>query len=142
MKKGKVIFLIFATIVILVLIVLFIARSANQESSVLNAKKDIKREQNKEKVVKMDKNKNSSQPGEKKYVEGQILVKFKAGLSQEDINKFLSDYGLKKMEIIQGINVYKLALPPGKTVQDVLKLIQKDQRIEYAEPNYLFKLNL
>lgn len=141
MKKVKIIFLIFVIIVIIIVVVLFITKSANQGSSTLNIKKDIKREQNKEKIVKMDSNKNSSQQ-EKKYVEGQILVKFKVGLSQEGINKFLSDYGLKKMEIIQGINVYKLGLPPGKTVQDILKLIQKDQRIEYAEPNYLFKLNL
>jgi len=94
----------------------------------------LKREQRED--IDMQKEK-ESQP---EYVEGEILVKFKDGVSQEEIQKFLSEYNLKVMEVIKSIEVYKLSLPEGKGVKEVLKEIEGDPRIKYAEPNYLFKL--
>jgi len=75
-----------------------------------------------------------------KYVEGEVLVKFKQNLTSEEIDNFLSQYGLKVKKIISGIGVYNLELPQGVKVEDIIDKLKHDQRVEYAEPNYLFKL--
>jgi hypothetical protein len=112
---------------------LTIRRKGKGKPTVVVRQITLKREQRED----IDMQNKESQP---EYVEGEILVKFKDGVSQEEIQKFLSEYNLKVMEVIKSIGVYKLSLPEGKGVKEVLKEIEGDPRIKYAEPNYLFRL--
>ena len=87
-----------------------------------------------------EQNKKDAESGKKKYIEGEVLVKFKEGVTSEEIKKFLSEHNLRIKRIIKSINVYSLLLPENKTVKEILPSLNQDPRIEYAEPNYLMEL--
>lgn len=70
------------------------------------------------------------------YVPGEVLVKFKAGVSVTEINTIISANGATVIELIEGLNVYRLKIPTGVTVADMVHIFSGDPRCEYAEPNY------
>lgn len=76
------------------------------------------------------------QPSERSYVEGEILVKFKAGVTPEQIAGFNAQQGVVILDKIGGIEVYRLKLPAGKTVEAMQRLYGASPLVEYAEPNY------
>ncbi len=78
---------------------------------------------------------------DKKYVEGEVLVKFKKEITNEEIKSFLSDYNLQVLDIIKGINVFRFKTPKSMPLEEILDKLNKDSRTEYAEPNYIFKIN-
>lgn len=125
---------ILVTVVIIIAGVLVVTKTiGKKEGIVLTKEVKINREQNEE-AQEMEGEQ------EAQYIEGEILVKFKEDLAGEEIDNFASDYNLKMMDIIKGINVYKFKLPEGKTVKEIVELLTQDTRVKYAEPNYIFKL--
>jgi hypothetical protein len=75
-----------------------------------------------------------------KYVEGEALIKFKEEIDDETARKIIAEYNCKVIEKIASINVYKINLPKDKTVEEMVKVLNQDSRVKYAEPNYLFTL--
>lgn len=78
----------------------------------------------------------SPRPSEKAYVEGEILVKFKAGVTPEQIAGFNAQQGVTILDKIGGIEVYRLKLPAGRTVEAMQRMYGASPLVEYAEPNY------
>lgn len=72
-----------------------------------------------------------------KYKEGELLVKFKEGVSEEEISAINKEKGTEVLEFIKGIKVYRLKIISNKSVKDMAEAYSKDLRIEYAEPNYI-----
>ncbi|HEY9855280.1 MAG TPA: hypothetical protein V6D05_06045 [Stenomitos sp.] len=75
------------------------------------------------------------QPAEKSYVEGELLVKFKSGVTQAQIDAFNAQQGVTILDKISGIEVYRLKLPAGKTVEAMQRVYSDSPLVEYAEPN-------
>ncbi len=77
----------------------------------------------------------------REYVEGEILVKFKPEVNSEDISKIVKEeYSCEIIDIIKGIDVYRLRIPADKKVPEMLELLNKDARVKYAEPNVIYRL--
>ena len=73
-----------------------------------------------------------------RYVPGELLVKFKAGVSAETKERFHSAAGARKKRDISRIGVQHLTLPPHMTVEQAVEFYMSDPGlVEYAEPNYL-----
>ncbi|MFZ3091915.1 MAG: hypothetical protein WA240_15010 [Nitrospirota bacterium] len=72
-----------------------------------------------------------------KYKKGELLVKFKEGVSEEEIKAINKGRGTEVIEVIKGIGVYRLKIINNKSVEDMVEAYSKDPRIEYAEPNYI-----
>lgn len=70
------------------------------------------------------------------FVQDKILVKFRDGVSSNAINALNSRYGTTVEGKISGIDVYRLRIPPGRTVAEMVKLYRKEDIVEYAEPDY------
>ena len=68
---------------------------------------------------------------------GEILVKFKSDVSQEEVKSILMLYRASVIEHIEAINVYRLKIPSDSDMQEMLELFKKHPRCQYAEPNYL-----
>ncbi|MCM8783205.1 MAG: hypothetical protein NC818_00275 [Candidatus Omnitrophica bacterium] len=84
-----------------------------------------------------------AQKPELKYVEGELLVKFKPEVSAEEIITILKDeYQCEIIDIIKGLDVYRIKMPKGKTVPEMVELLSKDERVKYAEPNYIYRLQM
>lgn len=74
------------------------------------------------------------------YVPGEVLVKFKTGVTAADIAFFNQQMGTVQVSRIAGIDVYRLRLPQGMSVNDAIARYQASEWVDYAEPNYTMSL--
>lgn len=70
------------------------------------------------------------------FMPGELLVKFKANASLDDIRFINSHNDANVLSRIAGIDVYRLQLPQGVSVEEALQAYSKSPLVEYAEPNY------
>lgn len=75
----------------------------------------------------------AKQPG---YVTGEILVKFKASVSQTEAKSFHKHCGSMILKHFEGINADLVKIKEGWTVEEAIEAYQADPNVEYAEPNY------
>jgi len=74
------------------------------------------------------------------YKEGELLVKFKSGVSASSALKMHKSLGAsvtKKFAIVP--NLEHVVLPEGVSVKDAIEQYMADPNVEYAEPNYIKK---
>lgn len=90
-------------------------------------------------------------PPSPKYVSGELIVKFKPGIiddegsiDSESIKALNKEYNLISMErVFKGkpapelTTVYKLKFPAEIDIMKALQEYQKDPSVIYAEPNYI-----
>lgn len=73
---------------------------------------------------------------EHNYVEGELLVKFKAGVKRDQIDAFNAEYGVRILDQIKGIDVYRLKLAANQSVEQMQKVFEESGLVQYAEPNH------
>lgn len=71
-----------------------------------------------------------------KYVPKEVLVKFTSGVRAGDIEKVNLKYGTVIKKVDFG-NVHRLRIPWEATVEQMVRQLNKDPAVEYAEPNYI-----
>lgn len=72
------------------------------------------------------------------YVPGELLVKFKKGTTQRQIDRFMAETGttlLGRLDLGEE-RIYKLQVPEGVEVPDMASEFSDNPIVEYAEPNY------
>ncbi len=74
------------------------------------------------------------------YIPGQILVKFKEGVSQEESKALHNRLGSTILKHFQKLNIDLVKIKRGLTVEEAIKLYQEDPNVAYAEPNYTRKM--
>jgi thermitase len=67
----------------------------------------------------------------------QVLVKFKDSISEEMVEAAISAYRAKKLKRIPGLNIYKLQIPEGTSVEEMVYVLSMNPDVEFAEPNYV-----
>jgi hypothetical protein len=72
---------------------------------------------------------------EKQYIPGEILVKFKPGVREAEINALVTSYGASVIKHVAEIDVYRIKIPSGSSVDKMVSIFSSDPRCEYAEPN-------
>lgn len=70
------------------------------------------------------------------FAQGEVLVKFKSNVTRERIDGILKACGLSIIKRIESIGVYRLKIPPGSTVKEMVDALNEYPQVEYAEPNY------
>ncbi len=76
--------------------------------------------------------------GESGFVPKELLVKFKLG-KNEETRKEIQRLGAKLLEKLSAIDVSRLSLPKGLTVERAMEIMSKLNIVEFAEPNYLHR---
>jgi hypothetical protein len=73
-----------------------------------------------------------------RYREGEILVRFRDGVSQRDKETILATHGVRRKQQLEGDSGFeKLELAAGRDAKAaVLQLLQNPQ-VQFAEPNFL-----
>ncbi len=77
---------------------------------------------------------------ERHYIEGELLVKFKEGVSNEKALEIISQKGASVIKFIEGIKLYHIKLKPEQEVEDAMKEFSSEPDVLYAEPNYKVKI--
>jgi general secretion pathway protein D len=75
----------------------------------------------------------------KNYKEGELLVKFKEGVSEEKALSILSKKGASVINYMEDIKAYQIKLKAKQSVEDAIKEFSTFPEVEYAEPNYSLK---
>jgi len=83
-------------------------------------------------------NANPTNPIEE-YVPYEILVKFKASISEADRVALRYELGAKLVKTIKSIRVEQWELPKTITTEEAIEVLRQNPLIEYVEPNYLYK---
>ena len=73
-------------------------------------------------------------------VPNELIVRFKKGLSKEDIQSLVAATGATVKTYIEALNYYVLSLPPDLSVNDALRWYRRQDVVDQAEPNYLIPL--
>ncbi len=72
-----------------------------------------------------------------KYVPGEIIVKFKRGVRENEIATSNSRHGTSVFYTSRFAGFKRLRIPGGKTVAEMVEAYNKDPSVEYAEANYI-----
>ena len=76
------------------------------------------------------------------YREGEMLVKFRAGLPEEGRFASHSRIGAERIDKVGTRAIDRIKLPEGVSVEQAVQMYKEDPDIEYAEPNYLIKASV
>jgi len=71
------------------------------------------------------------------YVPGEFLVKPKPGVPPEIIRALNRKLGVAELEYLAESGVFRLGVPRGFSVMEMIKLYANYTEVEYAKPNYL-----
>ncbi len=74
------------------------------------------------------------------YKEDELLVKFKEGVSSEQIDAINASHHTTILELIEQIGVYHLGITDGRSAQEVINSYQEMQEVEYAELNAIYSI--
>ena len=77
----------------------------------------------------------------KDYKAGEVLVKFKKGISKEAVEKIAKDSGLEIIKVVSPPNLYLLKIAGDSTVENTIKVLKKFEEVEFSEPNYISRLD-
>lgn len=72
-----------------------------------------------------------------KYVPNEILVKFKPGLSDKEVDNINSKNEASVLYSSQYAGFKTLKVPKSKTVEEMVEIYSKNPNVEYAVPNYV-----
>jgi len=76
------------------------------------------------------------------YVEGEVLVKFRAGVSEERMAEIHRVLGNRVVESWPGIRWYRVLLKEGVTVPEGIREYRSLKEVEDVEPNFKGYLGL
>jgi hypothetical protein len=79
-------------------------------------------------------------PAKPRYVPGQLLVKFKPGVTPDQIAAFNQANGATPKQQIEGIDVWLIQLPATLSVDEARKRYGASDLVAYAEPNRVMSL--
>jgi len=71
------------------------------------------------------------------YVPGEILIKFKDGTDVQTIKTIQKKLGLITIKVVPKLNIYRMKIQNGSSVEEVMKRLQGFREVEYSEPNYI-----
>jgi len=74
-----------------------------------------------------------------RYVEGELLVKYRGSVPEAARALGLGEIGARKLREFAGIGVEHVKLPAGMAVEEGLSVFRANPDVEYAEPNYIVK---
>lgn len=74
--------------------------------------------------------------GMQNFVAGEIIVKFKSGVSREAVERIAREHGLEIVKIVSPPQLYLFRITGKVSAGEVLREFNVLNEVEYAEPNY------
>ncbi len=72
-----------------------------------------------------------------KWAPGEIIVKFKAGVSQDVIRQTNLSHGCSTLSISKRGKFSRLRISKNRTVEEMVSIYSQNPNVEYAEPNFI-----
>lgn len=74
------------------------------------------------------------------YVEGEILIKYKEGVSSQTVQASLHSLGIQTVKKYDRLGLEKCSVGENQTVEDAINALADNTNLEYAEPNYIVRI--
>jgi hypothetical protein len=74
---------------------------------------------------------------QKGYVAGELFIKFKSEVSDEEIRGFLDRHGFTVIKKMEDLEVYHVKIPGNHSVLELIETLSKESPVQYVEPNYI-----
>jgi subtilisin family serine protease len=71
-----------------------------------------------------------------KYVPDEVLIKFKIPVRLQDIQNIVPELRVFKNYRFPSFSIWRMKIPPHRTVEEILNIYRKHPLIEYIEPNF------
>ncbi len=81
-----------------------------------------------------------NKPQSSEYVEGEIIVKFKEGVSLEKIGEINQAMGTEIIKVFSSGKLFLLRLPKDVAVLDMVEKYKRLPEVAYGEPNYIVRM--
>jgi len=78
---------------------------------------------------------------EKKWVEGEILVKFKPDATDSIIDAINTSFGVSILSKSEYTETYRIKIPEDKLVEEMVEVYKKNAYVEFAEPNRIVEIS-
>jgi len=85
-----------------------------------------------------DLNPNLETKGISHYIQNEVVIKFRKSLSQGELQLFLNEY---KLQLKNKHDHTIIAYCPKRSTKKLITTIEKDNRIEYIEPHFIYLTN-
>jgi len=72
------------------------------------------------------------------YVEGEVLVTYKAGVKSTETSRFHQSFRLAPKERLSSLRTELLELPEGASVEETVAKLEANPLVEHAQPNFLY----
>jgi general secretion pathway protein D len=76
----------------------------------------------------------------KHYSKGELLLKFKEGVTKERALQIISAKDASLIDFIESINTYRIKLKNGQEVTEAMNEFLSEPEVLYTEPNYIIKI--
>jgi hypothetical protein len=76
---------------------------------------------------------------EQDYIPGEVLVKFKEGVSEERITAFSKKFSLVLLEKVKKTSIYRFRLTGDRTVPEAIDILKQQNEVKTAQPNYFYR---
>ena len=70
-------------------------------------------------------------------IPGEIVIKFKDGTDLHSIKAIQKRLDLTTIKVVPKLNIYRMKIMNGSSVEEVMKHLQGFSEVEYSEPNYI-----
>lgn len=77
---------------------------------------------------------------EDRYAQGELLVKFRDDIPDSRISEILLSEGATVISGFKTKGLYRIKLKTGQDVREAAKIFNSFKEVEYAEPNYILKM--
>ncbi|MEM7394365.1 MAG: S8 family serine peptidase [Verrucomicrobiota bacterium] len=81
-----------------------------------------------------------SKDGSFEYIADELLIGMKAKMTKKEFLEFLKTIGAVPVDGFPEIGIYRLKLPPGTDIEELVKKLTGDDRVAVAEPNYAYRV--
>jgi alpha-tubulin suppressor-like RCC1 family protein/subtilisin family serine protease len=78
----------------------------------------------------------------KRFRDGELLVKFKAGVAPQRSNLLHKKHGSEKIKEFHALRLHHVRVKRGMSLDQAIKLYQSAPEVEYAEPNFNYQAQL
>jgi subtilisin family serine protease len=73
------------------------------------------------------------------FVPGEVLVKFRSDVTEAQSTAALSSANIERTHFIASVGVHRCRILSDREVLDAVRRCQEDPKVEYAEPNYVYR---
>ncbi|NVL91124.1 MAG: hypothetical protein HWN69_09100, partial [Desulfobacterales bacterium] len=78
-----------------------------------------------------------SKKPEARHVSGEVIVKFKPGVSDEVVREINRKHGTSVLSTSRFAGFKRLRIPKGRTVEQMVEIYSRNPNVEYSEPNFI-----